>query len=813
MLALKSKLSLAVLVGSLSIGNLNLLAQQTPSQRYEPVQQNPMRQNANTMAPPSVHIPQTGTRQLSNSVYHGAANPHAPNSSDAAQFTFSDMASQDQTPSNFQPGSIQQTAYEINENGEPIVPEVLAAPKFKPAATSTNPVVTSFQASTKSPATSSTTPNALATSSHGIEPRRTPESFAPQMNQMRTGATQANIPGSPSTQKPATTSPHNPRIAPDDFGSMNPIRSTSTKPSAANQLATPKAPTTSAPAASVAAGPTAQVATTSPTSNESASEFIAKLNSTKATPATTGAGNPRAENSSTQPPATMLVPRQQEAISDSQVRTVSAESEATQNATIDLKSPSIEVQTVGPQTIGINKPASYQVVVNNISNIPADKLQIAVNLPAWIDITNINMTAGEKEVGSGPGQARLLWKLDRLAGSGTQTMTITTLPRKAEMFDLGIEWRLAARTGTANITVTEPRLEMTIVGPDEVQYGEQALYHVTVRNPGTGTAENVVVMLPEALGGERATLGDISPGADKNFQVELLARTAGQLDLIATAVGEGSLEVTADRKLTVRRAVLGIAVSGPQLKYAGSDGQFVVNVTNTGDATAHEIVAAMALPSGVKYLGGIESVKLIDGGLRWVVGALQPGETREYRVTCQLDTSGDIQLEVGAQAKGDLQAANACVTHVETVADLVLSVRDPKGPLPTGQPATYEINIRNRGSRAAKSVNLVMQFSEGIEPKQVEGLEHRLVPGQVLFAPIAQLDPGQEMTFKVNAEAFKGGTHIFRAQLICEEADSRKIVEGTTRFFGDEIRSAGQSTANSANEFSSPSDPSSQFQR
>jgi uncharacterized repeat protein (TIGR01451 family) len=329
----------------------------------------------------------------------------------------------------------------------------------------------------------------------------------------------------------------------------------------------------------------------------------------------------------------------------------------------------------------------------------------------------------------------------------------------------------------------------------------------------------VVVMLPEALGGERAALGNIAPGADKNFQVELLARTAGQLDLIATAVGEGNLEVTAERKLTVRRAVLGIAVSGPPLKYAGSDGQFVVNVTNTGDATAHEIVAAMALPNGVKYVGGIESVKLIEGGLRWAVGALQPGESREYRVTCQLDTSGDLQLEVGAQGKGDLQAANACVTKVETVADLVLSVRDPKGPLPTGQPTSYEITVLNRGSRAAKGINLVMQFSEGIEPKHAYGLEHRLVPGQVLFSPIAQLEPGQEMTFKINAEAFKSGTHIFRAQLVCEESDSREIAEGTTRFFGDEIRSAGQNTANGANtanstnEFSSPSDNGGQFQR
>lgn len=336
---------------------------------------------------------------------------------------------------------------------------------------------------------------------------------------------------------------------------------------------------------------------------------------------------------------------------------------------------------------------------------------------------------------------------------------------------------------------------MNIVGPEEVLYGEQALYHVTVRNPGTGSAENVVVMLPEALGGERANLGDIPPGRDKNFQVELLARTAGDLNLIASAVADGNLEISAERKLTVRRANLGITIEGPPLKYSGSVGQYIVTVNNSGDASANEIVAAMALPTGVKYLGGIDSVKLIEGGLRWQVGSLAPGQTRDYKINCQLDTSGDLQLEVGAQGKGELQAANAILTKVETVADLVLTVHDPKGPLPTGQDTVYEITVRNRGTRAARGVDLVMQFSDGIEPKAASGIECKIVPGQVLFTPIRQIDPGQEMSFKVNAEAFRGGTHVFRAQLTCEEADSREIAEGTTRFFGEDVQPARQNTA------------------
>ena len=210
-------------------------------------------------------------------------------------------------------------------------------------------------------------------------------------------------------------------------------------------------------------------------------------------------------------------------------------------------------------------------------------------------------------------------------------------------------------------------------------------------------------------------------------------------------------------------------------------------MTNTGDATASDVITAIALPTGVKFVGGADGVEQIEGGLRWPVGPMSPEQTRTYSIKCELNASGDLQIEAGVRGKGDLAASAACITTVETVADLVLEVADPKGPLPTGENVPYEIVVRNRGSRAAKGVNLVMQFSAGIEPDNATGLEHQIVPGQVLFSPIAQIEPGQELKFKVTATANKRGTHIFRALLTCEESDAREIAEGTTKFFGDAV--------------------------
>ncbi len=479
-----------------------------------------------------------------------------------------------------------------------------------------------------------------------------------------------------------------------------------------------------------------------------------------------------------------------------------------ESSAITLSAPSIAVQAFGPKSIGINKPATYKVKVENTGRVDAERILVGINLPEWVDIQKTNMTNGTKELSDGSEKSRLVWTVDHIPANSSQTITIEAIPREAKMFDMGVEWTIAPRSGVTAVEVTEPKLEMSIAGPRDVMYGETEMYDVTVRNPGTGTAENVIVMLPAALGGARAPLGNIEPGKGMNLQVELLARTAGELDLVTTAIADGELETSAKRMIAVRRAKLDLTIEGPAKKYSGGIGQYVVTIKNSGDATAAQVTAAMSLPQGIKYLAGVDSVKQTDGGLSWPIGSLDPGDQRSYKISCQLNSSGDIQIEAGARGLGELVAANQVITNVETVADLVLSVDDPRGPIQTDEDTTYVIRIKNRGTRSAKDVNVVMQFAEGIEPNSAEGLKHQIVPGQVLFSPITQIDPDQELTFKIIAKATMPGTHRFRAQLTCIESDSREIAEGTTRFFGDTIQSTAKSaevktaeTAGDANSF------------
>ncbi|OED35084.1 hypothetical protein AB833_31515 [Chromatiales bacterium (ex Bugula neritina AB1)] len=797
------------------------MAQQTPSQRYLPVRSNPYQQTQQ----PQTQQPNT---QPQNGYAYPARNPQIvdakrlPSNRLPSPYTQKTTAPApapsipDQSqyyPERVNRGMVQLTSYQ-----EPVVPEILSGVQNKPTssgktmgeyAKSLGLETTTMESGVAKPTgvLPGSTKRAGATMKANQFPTKVPVNSVPVVKKFDTGTAPNVAPAarlsaidsltnrarSKATQVASQRMDNELRAS--QAGGVLPVQASGTKVSATQFMADVNEKRKSA-----TQDTTKSAFPVMPASNLSPAKRPVASNSMTATQMPTSEPTKLVATQGSQPKSQAM-----QLATKSNIQPVQGIQEIVPNqginqklakdAVVQLSAPSISVVTKGPEIIGINKPSQFKVVVRNNSVIDAERILVGIDLPEWVDLRNVTQTGGGKELTDGRQQARLVWSVDKVEGNSEQVMTITAVPRKAEVFDLGVEWTLVPRTGKTNIKVTEPKLEMSISGPKEVLYGEVAIYHVAVRNPGTGTAERVSVMLPEALGGERQTLGDIPAGKDVNFQIELLARTAGDLNLTTRATADGNLKTSAERALIVRRAKLQVGMNGPRIRYSGDTAKYSVTVTNVGDATANELMAAVALPPGVKYLSGIEGVKLIEGGMRWPVGSLAPGQSRSYAMHCLLDTAGEIQLEVGTQGKGELAAAGAFKTTVDTIADLVLTVTDLKGPLPTGKEVPYTIKVRNRGTKAAQNVSLAMQFSPGVEPQSAKGLTHELKKGQVQFTAIPQIDPGQEITLQVNAMAMTSGTHIFRAQLNSKQTDVHEIAEGTTRFYGDPVQPPAVSTA------------------
>lgn len=445
---------------------------------------------------------------------------------------------------------------------------------------------------------------------------------------------------------------------------------------------------------------------------------------------------------------------------------------------------SLSVETNGPKAMTLGKPAIYTVTVNNLGVGDANDVFVAVNLPAHVELGEVKGTVGDAQpANEGKGQ-RLVWQIDRVAGRGMEKLTLELTPKVGEPVDLNVEWTMAPPMISSQVEVQEPKLTMVLKGPKDVQYGETAVYQIVVANPGTGDAEDVVVNLlsADASDADAKKLGTIAAGQQKIIEVSMTASQAGVMKM-HFAAKSGTLLAEATEEVQVRRANIQLAMQGPQLVFAGSEATYQVQITNAGDAPAENVQLGVLLPEGAEYLGGIKGAKAKGGQLVWTGGALAAGATTQYEFTCQMKTAGTSDVQLQAHA-GDLVADASATTKVEAVADLKLVVADPLGPKPVGEEVVYQVTITNRGTKAARKVAVVVNFSEGVEPTGVEGAKAEVGGGQALFQPISSIEPGAELVLKIKAKAEKAGSHIFRAEVRCTDPETRLASEQTSRFFG-----------------------------
>jgi hypothetical protein len=165
---------------------------------------------------------------------------------------------------------------------------------------------------------------------------------------------------------------------------------------------------------------------------------------------------------------------------------------------------------------------------------------------------------------------------------------------------------------------------------------------------------------------------------------------------------------------------------------------------------------------------------------------------------CQVKNPGIARLDVrAATASEDVVDTIVAETEVVALADLKLEVGDPAGPVPQGEEAEYTIRVHNRGTNTAEQVNVVALFSEGIEPRTAEGGQFTIADGRVTFRTIDSLAAGREIVLTIRAQAKVPGTHVFRAEVFCNDLSIKLAAEETTRFFADEVLGVSPSNARS----------------
>ena len=462
---------------------------------------------------------------------------------------------------------------------------------------------------------------------------------------------------------------------------------------------------------------------------------------------------------------------------------------------LSTKQPVILSRVEGPRQILVGREATYRVTLENSSDTDARGLTAQVRIPEWAEVVDVISSSGVVERAELDGPGVLRWQLQDLAGRSAQSLAVRLIPRSGKPLNLSVEWTQAPIASEAMVEVQEPKLEMKISGPQEVLFNKAQRFQLSLSNPGTGVAENVVIKLIPPGGDEESasshTVGTLQAGTSKEIELELTAREAGELTMKASATATGGLQTEAVRQVLCRKPELELDWRGPTEKYAGTEASYYFRVRNAGSAATEAVAMRVKLPQGVKLLSASEGYKLDaqNGEINWLIPGIAAGEAEFIQICCEVDRAGMNRFDVTAETKGgELRSEKAIETNVIAVADLKLTVTDPQGPVPVGETVVYEIRIRNRGTTDAQNVGVVGLFSAGIDPNAVEGAQFSVRDGRVSIHPINTLPAGQELILKIRAVATQAGTHVFRAEVSCQDLDIKLAAEETTKFYEDQYR-------------------------
>jgi hypothetical protein len=328
---------------------------------------------------------------------------------------------------------------------------------------------------------------------------------------------------------------------------------------------------------------------------------------------------------------------------------------------VQVREPKLAVVVHAPERVTAGDQATVTLAVSNPGDHPADRVKVAVALGAGLEAARGKVAI---EVGT-------------LAAGETREVKVPCVARtggaqKCEVTAEG-DGGLSA-TGSATVTVVQPRLEVEVAGPKLRYLERKAVYTIKVSNPGDAPAADVVVteavppgfkFVAADAGGRYDpgtstatwTVGELGPGQSRELKSELVA--AGIGDHTHTAVASGARGVRAEKAVVTK--VEGLSALSMEVAdtddpvEVGSDTTYEVRVTNTGSKDETDIKLVCTIPPQMKLKSAQGPAKFEVVGNEVVfepVKSLEPRADLSYRVTVTAQTKGDARFKATLTAGG-----------------------------------------------------------------------------------------------------------------------------------------------------------------
>ncbi|MDR0328512.1 MAG: DUF11 domain-containing protein, partial [Planctomycetaceae bacterium] len=380
-----------------------------------------------------------------------------------------------------------------------------------------------------------------------------------------------------------------------------------------------------------------------------------------------------------------------------------------------LQTPHLALQKVMPEEVVLEQPATIKTVIQNVGNSVAKNVTITDRIPQG---TRLLATIPEADRAR---NGELRWTVGNLDPNVQFIIEMKVLPlREGEIGSVASVNYSGEVSG--RIAVTRPMLKVDVRAPSDVKLGEVAQIEITVSNPGTATAMNIVLeeRIPEGLYHrdgrvmQHTGITSLKPRESKKLTLPLLCVGAGNLVNHVVVTADGNLSV--EEKTTIRASapVLDLEIVGAKTRFLERKSDYRLVVANKGNASAHSVALELALPAAVQFVSTNQNgvYESSSHSIHWALEELPPQEAGEIELVVRPVEKGDHTLRFIGTGENNLKAEVTQPVSIDGIPALTFEIVGDSNLVEMGKDVTYEIRVANRGTKAAENVKVRVALAE-----------------------------------------------------------------------------------------------------
>lgn len=345
----------------------------------------------------------------------------------------------------------------------------------------------------------------------------------------------------------------------------------------------------------------------------------------------------------------------------------------------------------------------------------------------------------------------------------------------ATIYWVDAQWTLPPHQ-IARVDRREPALLTTVLnrsqglGPIE---GWLVRYEVLDGPAGIFENNQTAIEVPSDINGQ-ATVRLVPQAAQAGItqvSVQIIRPPSPRGDVPRMVVGQGLTSVTWSAP------GLAVRASGPATADAEQPVTYRVEVSNTGDIPAPNVVLAYALPEGSTLVSSNPPAQLFGNRLEWRLGNVpvrSAAQAVEVTVAMRLQARYDHRFRATSTGAGGAElAAEGVASTVVNRSALVIRMRGPQ-TTPIGGTATFLVEIENVSSLPVTNVMLTDTFDPG--------LDHVSGQPSPLITNIEPIQPGEKKHAALNFIVKQAGRHCHRLDVTADggiKASAQECVTAT----------------------------------